>query len=323
MIRPRALVTLGAAVVLAAISVALAHAWLSEAAQQAARPAAPAPDKLQTRPLVVAARALKYGDRLSAEDVKLVPWPESAVPSEALHDLAWLERSVEGRPGSKPVVLRPMAANEPVLTSKISGFGTPSRLAATIAPGLRATTIRAQGAPDMAALIGAGDRVDVLIAREVSRDGQARELRSDVLLRDLRVLGLDEGATGAGAGRARAVTLEVSVEQAQTLAVAEKVGVLSLALRGMASRDPAESRPVSSHDLPAGPVPELLQPAALQVEVLPEASAAVGPAEVISLSKGTLVRVFRGLEVFDYEVASEGAGDPLGLIDAAKAGPGP
>ena len=247
MIRPRALVTLGAAVVLAAISVVLARAWLSEAARQAARPVAPAVETLQTRPLVVTARALSYGDRVGPDDVKLVPWPESSVPAQALHDLAWLEGG--GVQGLGPLVLRPMAANEPVLTSKISGFGAPSRLAATITPGLRATTIRAQGAPDMAALIGAGDRVDVLIAREVSRDGQERELRSDVLLRDLRVLGLDERASSpvTGTGRARAVTLEVTVEQAQILAVAEKVGVLSLALRGMASRDTAESRPVSSH----------------------------------------------------------------------------
>ena len=330
MSRPRALLTLGAAAILATVSVALAHAWLSEAARQAASGAEPAGPK--TVPLAVAARPLRYGDRLGPGDVRLVPWPESAVPPEGLNDLAWLGSAPGGASGAGPVVLKAMAENEPVLPGKITGLGAPSRLAATIAPGLRAARIRTQGAADMAALVGPGDRVDVLIAREVPGAGQGREqrreLRSDVLLRGLRVLGLERGLergleerpgrAGVAAGRARSVTLEVTLAQAQLLAVAEKVGALSLALRGFESfesKDAAESRPVSSRDLPAGPDLEAVQPAALP------AAGAPAPLQASALPPDTRVRVVRGLEVSDYEVAREGSGSALRAIDAVKGGP--
>lgn len=318
--RPRAILTLAVALILAGVSVALARAWLTQAARSPVQPVAQAPSAPETVRLVVAARPLGYGDRLRASDVKLVSWPKAAVPAGALHGLEWLTEETGGTEGPGRIVLRPMAANEPVLTSKVTGFGAPSRLAATIAPGMRATTIRTSGAPDMAALIGPGDRVDVLIARDVSAKGQDRELRSDVLLRDVRVLGLDEDSAGPASDRrrARAVTLEVTVEQAQILAVAEKVGTLSIVLRGIATRDEAAGGPVSSHDLPAGRGRETVQPAAWLKAQSAKAGLIAKHLKPPAASPAATVRVFRGLEASDYEVAPEQPGAAIRMIDAAK-----
>ena len=324
MMRARALLTLGLALVLAGTSVVLARAWLDDAARApVSTPARAVQDQASTQ-LVVAARALPYGTRVRPADVKLVGWPSAAVPPGALHDLEWLAGEPGALEGPSPRVLRPIAPNEPVLRGKISGFGAPARLAATIAPGMRATAIHMSGTADIVTLVGPGDRVDILIARQVARDGGERELRSDVLLRDVRVLGLDESAGGPGASatRVRAVTLEVTVEQAQILAVAEKIGTLSLALRGLDTRDAAASTPVSSRDLPAGLLREGIQPAAWRVAKKAVPDLVRNPADTGSTPPAASVRVFRGVEAFEYEVQRERLNGAIPLIDAAKASTG-
>jgi pilus assembly protein CpaB len=314
--QPRALVSFAVALVLAGISVALARAWLTSiqdrqpsAAQS--RPAA-GPEAIQ---IVVAARPLRYGDKLGPADIKLAAWPKSTVPTGALHRL----EPLSGKAGDPaPVVMRPIEVNEPVLTSKITGFGAPARLAATIASGMRATTISMTGAPDMAALIGPGDRVDVLMARTVSSGGQDRVLLSDILLRDIRVLGLDQDAGGPASSKrpARSVTLEVSVEQAQKLALAQKVGTLSLALRGVKGRDGevGAGRQISSRDLPAGLVSE----ASWDREEPPTPNLAQLLSDPVLDLSGSAVRVFRGLEESQYTVTPEGSRGTMRAIDAAK-----
>ncbi len=310
----RAFVTLSVALVLAGISVALAHAWLSAEAGRSA-PAeenGKAAPQLATVPLAVASRTLSYGERLRPADVKLVDWPKTAVPAGALHVL---DRLIKTPDMPAPVVLRPIAANEPILTDKISGFGPPARLAATIGPGMRAVVVKLGGPPGLARLIGPGDRVDVLIAREGSQGARDRDLRAAVLLQDVRVLGLEPatgGQGGASGARSRAVTLEVTMEQAHRLALAHKIGTLSLALRGLDGAAPGrEFRTVSSRDLPAGPErdAEVLAGAAWEAKdrgVLAAASvAAEQAADNLTSPSRPAVRIIRGLEASEYEVAPE------------------
>ncbi len=313
----RALGTLALAAVLAAISVALAHAWLTEAAR---RPVAAPAAGPETVSIVVAARDLGYGDTLRASDLKLADWPKAAVPPGAFQAVD----SVIGAPGTgAPVVLSSIGTAAPVVTGKITGFGAPGRLGATIAAGMRAMTVGASGGGEMAALIGPGDRVDVLISREVRHEGQNRELRSDVLLRDVRVLGLDRDPleTGVPRGRAGPVTLEVTVEQAQKLAVAQKVGSLSLILRGLEGTDADGSRPISSRDLPAGPEPRVARvadPAApVKADLLPEMVRDLAGPLFVPAARSS-IRVIRGLQESVYEVSPEAAGGAIATIDAAK-----
>jgi len=322
MTRARGLLTLGLAIVLAGVSVVLARAWLIETARDPANASKSETAELETVPIAVAARPLRYGDKLRPGDVRLMSWPKAAVPPGALHDLEWLGGTLDTNDGRDPAVLRPMAPNEPVLTSKVSGFGSPSRIAAAISPGKRATTISMRGAPDMAALIGPDDRVDIVIAREVSDENGSRELRSDILLRDVRVLGLDDGtgAPGSSSAQPRAVTLEVTVEEAQILAVAEKIGTLSLALRGIGTRDTAPSRPVSSRDLPAGRKGGKIEPAAWSDTQHAKPDATARPRAALPWPQDTQVRIIRGLEASNYDVVPEGGNSAASVIDAAKAG---
>jgi pilus assembly protein CpaB len=315
MVPARGLLILGLAALLAGASVFMARAWLLEAARETRVSRSQARTGPETVPVAVAARPLRYGDKLTAADFKLLDWPRVAVPAGAFQDLTWLEPEPGAATGSQRALLRTLQADEPVTASMISGLGANGRLAAIIAPGKRAATINTSGISNLAEMIGPGDRVDVLIARQIQGPDGGRDLRSDVLLSDLRVLGFEDSvpAAGARAAHARTVTLEVTLEQAQALAIGEKIGSLSLALRGLESSAEAGSQPIFSSKLLGG--------ALRQIDWHKEKPAAPTAAESspdAGVVPGATVRVFRGLDSAQYEVALEGKAGAAGAIDAAK-----
>ena len=102
-----------------------------------------------------------------------------------------------------------------------------------------------------------GDRVDVVMTRDVTaptpaaKDGKdagvdpAKRYVSDIVLQDVRVLGMDLNAdpTSVQAAAAHTATLQVDVLDAEKLALASQAGSLSLALRRTGN---AEVTPVHS-----------------------------------------------------------------------------
>src|SRR3546814_20001463 len=83
-----------------------------------------------------------------------------------------------------------------------------------------------------------GDRVDVLLTRDrTGGEGGnvANNLITDVLLQNVKVLGIDQDANQEKdkLSVAKAVTLEVSPQQAQKLALASQLGSLALMLRNL------------------------------------------------------------------------------------------
>lgn len=320
MMPARGLLVLSLAALLAAASVFLARAWLLAAVRENQASQIQVNSGPETVPVAVAARPLRYGEKVRAADFKLLEWPRAAVPAGSFQDLAWLQPDAGGTGGPERALLRTLQADEPILASMVSGLGTNGRLAATIAPGMRAATINTSGISNLAEMIGPGDRVDVLIARQIQGPEGGRELRSDVLLSDLRVLGFEDSVPGAGgrAAHARAVTLEVTVEQAQTLAIGEKIGSLTLALRGLESNAEAGSQPIFASELLGGRAGSTLQ----QIDWHKEKPAAPAGTDTSAGSDGAVsgatVRVFRGLDSIQYEVALEGTAGAMGVIDAVK-----
>ena len=101
----------------------------------------PAPVE-EARPLpvgtiVVAAKPLRYGMELSANDVREVPWPQGALPTGAYKTVAEVLAG-----NGKRVVLSAIEPNEPVLQPKITGPGQRSTLSALIDDGMGAVTVQ-------------------------------------------------------------------------------------------------------------------------------------------------------------------------------------
>jgi pilus assembly protein CpaB len=251
-------------------SAALGLAALIVAKTMAPHPtaAAAATPRIQEQPgvpVVVAAHAITYGAKLQAGDLEVVNLPAKAVPEGAYATV----QAVIGQEGGAPVALMALGPHEPVLASKLSGPGVRATIAATIAPGMRAYTIGVNEVAGGGGHVLPGDRVDVLLARTITGgpEDQGKRVRADVVIQNVRVLGMDLDAnpTDDKPFTAKTATLEVSVEDAQKLALAAETGTLSLALRRPGSVEITPTRAMQAGDLggSAGAAAVAVHPAAL------------------------------------------------------------
>jgi len=240
----RSLILLGLAVVLGLAAVLVANAFLG-GVQKREEMALKGTVKI-----AVARVPLDYGSELTAEKVRLVDWPQDSVPQGAFHSIPQL------LPMGKPrVALRPIAAAEPLLASKLSGEGGRAAISAVLRPDMRAAAVRVNDVAGVAGFVLPGDVVDVLITRSIGGgDGMAAQQITDVLLQKVRVIAIDQNANdGKSDPRVgRTATLEVSQVDAQKLALAQQVGSLSLALRNLADQENPVVQTVGLEDLRDG-----------------------------------------------------------------------
>ena len=203
--------------------------------QQEVKPAEPA---IKTKPVVIAARELRYGVELAPADVKIVEFPEGSVPANGFASLEELLGAEGGQ--SKRVVLRAMDPNEPVLKSKVTGFGERATISAQLTPGMRAFTLRIDTVSGVAGFLLPNDRVDIFLTQ-----GGREGLTSNVIMQNVKVIAVDQFSDKDSnrARVARTATVEVSPEQAQKLALAQQVGRISLSLRQIDEVETAEEIP--------------------------------------------------------------------------------
>ncbi len=213
-----------------------------------------------TVPVVVATGPIPFGAKLDASKLTIVHLPPSAVPPGAFANPA----QILSQQGGAPVALTPIAAHEPLLPAKLSGPGARPIVSAGIADGMRAYTIGVSETAGVGGHVLPGDRVDVIVTRDVpiptikSKDGSeiadcngCKRIRGDVVLQNIRVLGMDLNVdpTTTQSVISHTATLEVSVMDAEKLAVANQAGSLSLALRRAGQADLAPTRTIEIPDL--------------------------------------------------------------------------
>lgn len=252
-IRVKLIAVLGLALVCAVSAVYLSNAWMEDQFNRlkAANEREPEPESPKVT-LVVAAKPLKYGVALTPGAIKEIEWPANAIPAGAFRSARELITSEGAR-----VVLTPLALNEPILASKVTNPGQSASLSALIEDGYKAVTIRVDDVLGVAGLINPGDRVDVLWTRVQGQANMADETYSEVLLRGVRVLALDQTVEDKSnsekmpGGYAKAVTIEVDTLQSQKVALASATGKLFLALQNVAERNSDSTRRVTLSDLSA------------------------------------------------------------------------
>lgn len=291
----RAVITLGGAVVLAVITVGLARSWIE---QQVASTPAPEIEEAETVKVVVAEIPLRFGDTVRAEHLRLVDWPVELQPRGVFNSVTDLTLEDERR-----VALRAIEEGEPLRASSISGFGGRASLSAVIEDGMRASTIRVNDIHGVAGFVLPGDRVDILLTRNLGMDNNSAQtpdkLATELLLQNVQVLGIDQDANEKrqNPGVAKAVTLEVTPDQAQKLVLAQQLGTLSLSLRGVADAQPEEPpRSIRLSDLSIG---EVNDAAEKEPESKPQPRRIVRQAPPPS---DPSVRVFRGTSASKVEV---------------------
>ncbi len=205
---------------------------------------------VETVPIVVAAQEIAFGDALKTGHLKLVQWPKDAVPKDTFSSL---EPFAENNKTWRSALVR-MAMNEPVLAFKVSGEGQRQSLSLQIGVNMRAFAIRTNQTTGVGGFVLPGDTVDVLLVRTLGgRTRKNDKTVSDLIVQNVRVLGVDQNADAASEKTkvAKTVTIEVSARDAQRLALAAGLGDLSLTLRRAGSETAAQTRQVTVADLKA------------------------------------------------------------------------
>ena len=238
--------SLGASAVLGVAALFVARTWLPVDGASTAAAAAPAPRNLTT--IVVAAAALPYGSRLEAKSLELVQIPKEAAPESAFTTIDSVLKQDDGAP---PVTITAIAAREPILPAKITGPGARPSVAAQITEGKRAYAIRVSDVSGVGGNILPGDHVDIVLMRDLTREGGRPNFVSEIVLQNVKLLGLDLNADpGSTETSVRSTaTIEVTVSDAQKLAIVSQMGALSLALRRLGATDEEAAKPLRTTDM--------------------------------------------------------------------------
>jgi len=241
--RGQGLIILGVAILIGLAAVFLANSYLGRVEQQQNT------SPQGTVKVAVAIVPLAFGTPITPDKVRLVDWPAGALPEGTFSSIPQLLPMNHTR-----VALRPMAANEPILRSKISGEGGRAAISAVLDPTKRAVAVRVGDVAGVAGFVLPGDVVDVLITRTpMVANGNSQQI-TDILLQKVRVIAIDQDASDSTDKPAigKTATLEVAQVDAQKLALAQQVGQLSLALVNPASETSPTVETVSTDDLRDG-----------------------------------------------------------------------
>jgi pilus assembly protein CpaB len=184
-----------------------------------------------TADVLVASKDIAAGRILEPGSVRWESWPKSSVSDTLILKSAEpdIEKAVAGI-----VVRAPFVAGQPITETSIVRAGSAGFLAATITPGMRAISIPISAESGAGGFILPNDRVDIILARDVTGNGGRKNMQAGTILRDVRVLAIDQTAQ-QGKDQLSAVgktaTVELSPRQAELIQRARGMGQLSLALR--------------------------------------------------------------------------------------------
>lgn len=201
--------------------------------RQAAQEALANASSVATVEVIVSTRAMKYGERITNEDVRIVNWPEDAIPEGTFLDIAVL--FPENAKGDR-YVLRAMEKDEALMAVKVTNPGEAVGLTSRIAKGKRAFAISVDVASGVSGFLRPGDSVDVYWTGSLRGviEGNNSEI-TRLIQTNIELVAVDQtaGSDLAGATIARTVTVAATPEQIAALAQAQNTGRLSLALVGV------------------------------------------------------------------------------------------
>ncbi len=233
-------------VALAGFAVYMARDYVSAYQNELAKERAAAAKIIKTVDVFAAKRPLKYGERITKEDVQLVKWPADFLPEGVFK--AEEELFPQGDKELR-VVLRAMETNEALMAIKVTEPGEDAGITSRLGRGMRAFAISVDVSSGVSGFLRPGDRVDVYwtgTAEQLGNGDITKLIESGV-----RLVAVDQTAGGeiSGASIARTVTVAATPQQVAALAQAQASGKLSLALVGSDDDTIAEAVEVNQSSL--------------------------------------------------------------------------
>jgi pilus assembly protein CpaB len=209
--------------------------------------------KTQTVGVVVAKRNIELGEVITEDSVDSKQWPQHLV----LDGFATTEEATANLIGQ--VARSAFIEGEPINLGRLSNPEDPNFIAANLPSGMRMVTMSSDAVAGLAGFVLPGDRVDIVVTRkhmleqeEANLTGIREKTVTETLVPNVRVLAVNQRATLQTKSTndptqqerdkiPSSVSVEVSLEDAQKIRLAQDMGYVSLALRALSDKD-AESQ---------------------------------------------------------------------------------
>ncbi len=228
---------------LAGTAVYMARDFFAQQQAQLAEAEAAKAAIVPTEYVMVVNKQMRYGQKLTTQDVKAVLWPTAAIPSGAFTSADDLFPEGSDVPRA---ILRAMETDEAILAVKVTDPGEDAGVSSRLAPGMRAFTIKTDVTTGVSGFLRPGDRVDVYWTGSLNGGNVTQLIQPKV-----RLIAINQSADEDNNAPvvARTVTLEVSPTEAAKLAQAQSTGRLSLSLVGADDEEVAQEVKVNQRDL--------------------------------------------------------------------------
>ena len=189
-----------------------------------------------TQKYVAASRPLQPGEALNADNLGLIEWPAKL----ALEGGFTKVEDLAGR-----AVIYPIAARQPILQAYLAAPGSGIGLTAKIPEGMRAISVRSDEIVGVAGFLFPGSHVDVMVTL---RGEAVPQPETQIVLQDVEVLTAGQKIEPEAGGKAETVgvvTLLLTPEDAQKVALASAQGSIHFGLRNGADRGHVVSLPIN------------------------------------------------------------------------------
>lgn len=225
--KPRAVIIVGIlAIAIAAIAAYFLYDYLKMQEKRVS-------EAVATEKVVVAAEDISIGSNIKPKQIKTVNWPKANVPPGAKAS----ENLVIGRVARQSIV-----SGDAITESKlVPKEGPPSVLTYKIPEGHRAMTVGVDQVAGVAGFINPGNMVDVVLT--TTPPGK-RQTISKIVLQNIPILAVGQ-IIEQKEGKPKVVptvTMDVTPEDAEKLAIAGSQGRLQLVLRRLGDKEEVKTR---------------------------------------------------------------------------------
>jgi len=197
--------------------------------------------------VAVAKVAIPIGTKIIAEQIVVVQFPKESTPDGAFDS----PEKLAGR-----VAVTNIAAREPVTEARLAPEGTAGGLSAAIPEGYRAMTVKVDDVVGISGFIMPDTLVDVVVVIDPQEKSDVQGPISKIVLQNIKVLAngqnIDKPEDQRTANSVKAVTLLVTPEQAEKLALASSEGKLQLVMRNSIDQGDEQTTGINKRTLLSG-----------------------------------------------------------------------
>lgn len=197
--------------------------------------------------ILVAAADVPAGQFIQPQHVRWQAWAPEHVTQAFIKNIP--TEKTDSYIGA--VVRQGIRAGEPVLKGQLVKPQERGFLSAVLDGGKRAVAVPITNVTGIAGFVFPGDRIDLILTHSIRSqdDDKVSQRRASVtIVKDVRVLALDQDASDQSEGKAKVAkvaTLEVNPKQAEVLTLALQLGTISLSLRSISAETTKDGKPMA------------------------------------------------------------------------------